>query len=177
MAMEKRDDNFVFEIKAHLGVIATKREGWKRELNLVSWNGQDPAKFDIRDWSDDHTKMSRGITMYDSEMHKVMQLYNQFCNARVVSESRNSKNAAARAGMRAGEEASEVSQKGQSYEETGSGETEAAAGSGEADALERDVKAAHDYAEAAAANSDVPEMPAGAMQGDDIAATEEQMPF
>lgn len=149
MAMERRDDNFVFEIKAHLGVITTRKEGWKRELNLVSWNGQEPPKFDIRDWSDDHTKMSKGITLYDSEMHKVMQLYNQFCNARVVSESRNSKNAAAKAGMRAGEEASEMSQTEQPYE-----------GAGEATASE-----------------DVPEMPAGAMQGDDIAATEEAMPF
>jgi len=149
MAMERRDDNFVFEIKAHLGVITTRKEGWKRELNLVSWNGQEPPKFDIRDWSDDHTKMSKGITLYDSEMHKVMQLYNQFCNARVVSESRNSKNAAAKAGMRAGEEASEMSQAEQPYE-----------GAAEATASE-----------------DVPEMPAGAMQGDDIAATEEAMPF
>ena len=104
MATERRDDKIVFEIRAHLGEISSKKDGWKKELNLVSWNGQEPPKFDIREWSLDHTKMSRGITLFDNEMRKLTQYYNQFCNARTVSESKNSTNAAAKAGLKAGEE-------------------------------------------------------------------------
>ena len=37
-------------------------------------------------------------------MRKLTQYYNQFCNARTVSESKNSTNAAAKAGLKAGEE-------------------------------------------------------------------------
>ena len=48
MAMERRDDKVVFEIRAHLGEIAKKKDGWKKELNLVCWNGQETPKFDIR---------------------------------------------------------------------------------------------------------------------------------
>lgn len=105
MAMERNSDrDFVFEIKAHLGVISTRKEGWKKELNLVSWNGQNPPKFDIRDWSEDHTKMGKGITLFDNELRTVVKYYNEFCNARVVSENSDSRNAAARAGLKAGEE-------------------------------------------------------------------------
>ena len=42
--------------------------------------------------------------MFDNEMRKLTQYYNQFCNARIISESKNSSNAAAQAGLRAGEE-------------------------------------------------------------------------
>ena len=42
--------------------------------------------------------------MFDNEMRKLTQYYNQFCNARTVSESKNSTNAAAKAGLKAGEE-------------------------------------------------------------------------
>ena len=50
-----------YEITEHLGVLS-QRTGWSKELNLVSWNDRDP-KFDIRDWSPDKAKMSKGITL------------------------------------------------------------------------------------------------------------------
>ncbi len=34
-----------FEIKEHIGVIGTSLAGWKKELNVISWNGNLP-KFD-----------------------------------------------------------------------------------------------------------------------------------
>ena len=111
MAMERtHNDPITFEIAEHLAVISKKDNGWCRELNLVSWNGQQPPKFDIRDWSPDHTKMSRGITLFDNEMRKVSQAYIRFCNARKVSEERNNRNAAAEAGIRVGEEAARAQQ-------------------------------------------------------------------
>jgi len=64
-----------FNIEKELGVISEGARGWTRELNLVSWNDK-PAKFDIRDWSPDHTKMSKGISLTEEEMEKLVELFN-----------------------------------------------------------------------------------------------------
>ena len=42
-----------FDILKCFGVISEEKGGWKKELNLVSWNGRSP-KFDIRDWEPGH---------------------------------------------------------------------------------------------------------------------------
>ena len=63
-----------FEIKEHIGVINEFDNGWNRELNIVSWNGQAP-KYDIRDWDGGHERMSRGITLHPRDMRKVVDLY------------------------------------------------------------------------------------------------------
>ena len=64
-----------YEITKELGVISENSKGWTRELNLVSWNGN-PAKFDIRDWSPDHTRMSKGVSLTEDEMKKLIELFN-----------------------------------------------------------------------------------------------------
>ena len=51
-----------FEIIEKLGVLSENAKGWTKELNLVSWNDRDP-KYDIREWSPDHTKMGKGCTL------------------------------------------------------------------------------------------------------------------
>ena len=50
-----------FEIKETIGVLSESTKGWTKELSLVSWNDKDP-KYDIREWSPDHTKMGKGVT-------------------------------------------------------------------------------------------------------------------
>ncbi|QTM98315.1 hypothetical protein ERJ70_02680 [Sediminibacillus dalangtanensis] len=55
-----------YEIIETIGVISESPKGWKKELNLVSWNGRDP-KYDIRDWAPDHEKMGKGITLNKEE--------------------------------------------------------------------------------------------------------------
>ena len=62
-----------FEIVEQIGVLKEQASGWKRELNLVSWNGQAP-KYDIREWSEGHEHMSRGITLTEKEMNMVVQM-------------------------------------------------------------------------------------------------------
>jgi hypothetical protein len=57
-----RGEEFTYEIKEHIGVLKTSSGGWTKELNVVSWNGN-PEKYDLREWSEDHKKMSRGITL------------------------------------------------------------------------------------------------------------------
>ena len=59
-----------FEITAHLATLSTSPKGWTKELNLVSWNGA-AAKYDIRDWSPDHSKMGKGVTLSVDEMKEL----------------------------------------------------------------------------------------------------------
>lgn len=58
--------DLTFEIAEHLITLSENPKGWTKELNLVSWNNA-PAKYDLRSWSPDHTKMGKGITLTDEE--------------------------------------------------------------------------------------------------------------
>ncbi len=58
---------FKYEITEHIAVLSTNTNGWERQLNLVSWNEHEP-KYDIRDWSPDGAKMSKGISMTRDEL-------------------------------------------------------------------------------------------------------------
>jgi hypothetical protein len=40
---------------------------------MVAWNGN-AAKFDLREWDEDHTHMSRGITMNKEEAKSLSEL-------------------------------------------------------------------------------------------------------
>lgn len=62
-----------FEIVEKIGVITEYPTGWNREINIVSWNGNEP-KYDIREWSPDHEKMSRGITLKEEELRTILHL-------------------------------------------------------------------------------------------------------
>ncbi|MBQ7728144.1 MAG: hypothetical protein IJT60_06160 [Clostridia bacterium] len=64
---------FTFEIKEEIGKLSERKNGWSREVNLISWNGGEP-KIDIRDWSADHEKMGKGITLTDEESEILAQL-------------------------------------------------------------------------------------------------------
>lgn len=68
-----------FEIKQHMCVLSERKNGWKKELNRVSWNDADP-KWDIREWNEEHDKMSRGITLTEDEAKNLFQfLKSIFC--------------------------------------------------------------------------------------------------
>ena len=70
---EKERDEITFEIKDHLGIISVHPTGWRKELNIVAWNGGN-EKFDIRDWDEDHEHMSRGVTLHKDEAKKLFEL-------------------------------------------------------------------------------------------------------
>ena len=59
-----------FEIKETIGILSESPKGRKKELNLVSWNDKE-AKYDIREWSPEHTKMGKGITLSKEEVDKL----------------------------------------------------------------------------------------------------------
>lgn len=65
-----------YEIVKHLGVIAESSKGWTKELNLVSWNDREP-KYDLREWSPDHQKMGKGVTLSNEEADKLKKLLNE----------------------------------------------------------------------------------------------------
>lgn len=62
-----------FEIKHHIGVLSDSDKGWRKELNLVSWNGREP-KYDIRNWSPEHEKMGKGATLSNEEVENLYAL-------------------------------------------------------------------------------------------------------
>lgn len=66
-----------FEIVEHIGLLSTSAKGWTKELNLVSWNGREP-KYDIREWSPEHDKMGKGLTLSKDELEALKDLLQKF---------------------------------------------------------------------------------------------------
>jgi len=64
-----------YEIKEILGSLSESPKGWKKELNLISWNDKE-AKFDLRDWSPEHEKMGKGVTLTKEELKNLRDLLN-----------------------------------------------------------------------------------------------------
>ncbi|MBL8101892.1 MAG: YdbC family protein [Anaerolineales bacterium] len=64
-----------YEIIKNIGVLSTSASGWAKELNLISWNDREP-KYDLRDWSPDHQKMGKGVTLSTEEMLALKELLN-----------------------------------------------------------------------------------------------------
>jgi hypothetical protein len=75
---DKERDEVTFEIERHLGVITeANARGWRRELNLVSWNGRE-AKLDVRDWDEEHAHMSKGVTLTREEGSRLLELLKDY---------------------------------------------------------------------------------------------------
>ncbi len=62
-----------FDILENYGILSESAKGWTKELNLVKWNDRD-AKFDLREWSLDHEKMGKGITLTKDEIKKLKKI-------------------------------------------------------------------------------------------------------
>ena len=65
---------FSFEIEEKLLVLSENDKGWTKELNRVSFNGA-PAKYDIRAWSPDHTKMGKVITLSNEGFQVLVEAF------------------------------------------------------------------------------------------------------
>ncbi len=64
-----------YEITKSVGVLSENAKGWVKELNLVSWNDRTP-KYDIREWSPEHDKMGKGVTLSREELIELRNLLN-----------------------------------------------------------------------------------------------------
>jgi hypothetical protein len=65
-----------FEIIKKIGTLSKSNKGWEKQLNLISWNECEP-KYDLRDWSPDGKKMSKGITLSKEELSALKDLLNE----------------------------------------------------------------------------------------------------
>ena len=62
-----------YDILKELGVLSENAKGWRKEVNLISWNGGIP-KYDIRDWGPEHEKMGKGTTLSEEEIKKLKEI-------------------------------------------------------------------------------------------------------
>lgn len=67
---------FSYEILEEIAVLSENAKGWRKELNLISWNGR-PAKFDLRDWAPEHEKMGKGVTLTNEEFAALKETLNK----------------------------------------------------------------------------------------------------
>lgn len=64
---------FQYEIIKEIGILSEGSRGWRKEFNLISWNGAAP-KYDLRDWAPNHEKMGKGITLTEDEIAALKDL-------------------------------------------------------------------------------------------------------
>ena len=64
---------FKYEITEEIGVLSDSKGGWRKEVNMVSWNDK-PAKLDIREWAPNHEKMGKGTSLSTEEVAKLKEL-------------------------------------------------------------------------------------------------------
>lgn len=67
---------FKYEIIQTIAVVSENNKGWTKELNLISWNEREP-KYDLREWSPDHEKMGKGITLTKEDLESLKQILMQ----------------------------------------------------------------------------------------------------
>ena len=67
---------FSYEVIDTIAVLSEGSKGWKKKLTLISWNGREP-KYDIRDWSEDNTKMGKGVTFSKDELIRLKKVLNE----------------------------------------------------------------------------------------------------
>ncbi|WOO34812.1 PC4/YdbC family ssDNA-binding protein [Anaerocolumna sp. AGMB13020] len=64
-----------YEIVEEISVLSENAKGWRKELNLISWNDGAP-KYDIRDWAPEHEKMGKGTNFTREEVLKLKEILN-----------------------------------------------------------------------------------------------------
>ena len=74
---EDSHEEFRYEIINHIGVLGTNNSGWSKEINIVKWNDANP-KIDIREWDQNHEKMSRGTSLNFSEAENLRNCLSDF---------------------------------------------------------------------------------------------------
>ena len=63
-----------YEVKAEIGELSKEnKQGWKKKLRKISWYEKE-AVYDIRAWSPEGDKMSKGITLSKEEAKKLSEL-------------------------------------------------------------------------------------------------------
>lgn len=66
-------DDLKYVIINTIAVLSEGTKGWKREINMISWNDRKP-KLDIRDWDAEHKKMGKGISLNKEEVIRLRKI-------------------------------------------------------------------------------------------------------
>lgn len=66
-------NEITFKLIGKVGKVCDTPAGWIKEVNIVAWNGED-AKYDLRDWSPEHDRMTKGITLREEEARSLAKL-------------------------------------------------------------------------------------------------------
>lgn len=67
------EDAITYDVQKRFGVISKARNGWTKEMNLVSWNGG-AARYEIRSWSPDHIRMGKGVALSLEEIGELKKI-------------------------------------------------------------------------------------------------------
>lgn len=59
------------EIIKEIAVLSKSDSGYTKEINLISWNGNEP-KYDIRSFSPNREKCGKGITLTEQEVKSLL---------------------------------------------------------------------------------------------------------
>ncbi len=62
-----------YEVVKEVGVLSETGNGWKKAINLISWNEREPV-YDIRTWSDDMERMGKGVTLTIAEVKELKNI-------------------------------------------------------------------------------------------------------
>lgn len=61
-----------YEIVKEIAVLSQSDSGYTKEINLISWNGNEP-KYDIRSFSPNREKCGKGITLTEQEVKMLLK--------------------------------------------------------------------------------------------------------
>lgn len=70
----EKELKITYKILKHIGTISQNEKGYKKEINLISYNNRESV-IDIRTWSP-AGKMSKGITIKKEDLPKLKELIN-----------------------------------------------------------------------------------------------------
>ena len=70
--MSNQQSDFKCEIVERLGVLSTDTKGWRKEINLISYNDKEPM-IDIRTWSPEG-RMGKGETLNETAFAQLVKI-------------------------------------------------------------------------------------------------------
>lgn len=69
-----------YEIVKKIAVLSMSDSGYAKEINLISWNGNEP-KYDIRSFSPNHERCGKGITLTADEAAALLKALQKEVNS------------------------------------------------------------------------------------------------
>jgi hypothetical protein len=68
-----------YEVLRKIKKLGFRKDGWQKELRIISWNGADP-KYDIRSWKEFDEAFGKGVTLTGDEARDLFEGLYWFCS-------------------------------------------------------------------------------------------------